>query len=419
MKQFRQYIYLETKRMLLLLPKVLLGSLLFLALLTGIFMFCQLYMEHSEQNPVLQIGVVAAKDEPFIDWLLTTAGSMENARYSCNFKRISHKDAAQKLQSGEIDAVFLIPKEYIASIINGKNKHITIRFGNSETNIKSFLFRQLCEAASSYILSSEAGIYTMQEYYLHHSLPQEIQDERELNLRYIQEIIDFNHAIKIESLQDTSSYPLSSRYLVSAFVLILLFWGLSCSTLLAPQKRAFQNQLYREHIGYGRQLMARSLAFLLISLLPYLLLFTLASFWMIYSNTALSDTICNDIPGLWQFALFCLPLLAVCSVLIQLIYELTEDTLGGILCLFLGTLLLGLCSGCFYPFEALPAFLQRLAPLLPIYPACRYGLAVLYHSFDQTACLSLAIWFIISWLLMLLCRKTRCRLAAQKGAFYA
>lgn len=402
MKQLKQYMYLEIKRMFLSLPKIFLGSLFLFALLAGFLAVCAQGVGHEKEKNRITVAVTAAVDEPFVDWMITTVSNMKNTAYICSFERMEEDLAEQKLKSGEIDAVFLIPRQYIASIIKGENKPVTIRFGKSQATVADFLFRQLCEAASSYILGSEAGIYSLQEYYAYHNLPKEREDELELNLRYIKEIIDLNQAVSKEETLGKGSYPLTSQYAVSGLLLFLLFQGLAYSKLLAPGSRSLQNQLTLEHLGYGRQLLAKETAFFLSVLPTYLFFFLIISIVVKISGFTLPETIFSDFNGIWRFAVSCIPLFITSTILILLVYEITEDAAGGLLLLTFSILLMGLCSGFFYPLEHLPQAVRSIAPLLPTYHLLQYGLAVLHQSFAADSFLMLIFFSALSCLLIII-----------------
>ena len=385
MKQLKQYTYLEIKRMFLSLPKIFLGSLFLFALLAGFLAVCAQGVGHEKEKDRITVAVTAAVDEPFVDWMITTVSNMKNTAYICSFERMEEDLAEQKLKSGEIDAVFLIPRQYIASIIKGENKPVTIRFGKSQATVADFLFRQLCEAASSYILGSEAGIYSLQEYYAYHNLPKEREDELDLNLRYIKEIIDLNQAVSKEETLGKGSYPLTSQYAVSGLLLFLLFQGLAYSKLLAPGSRSLQNQLTLEHLGYGRQLLAKETAFFLSVLPTYLFFFLIISIVVKISGFTLPKTI-----------------FSTSTILILLVYEITEDAAGGLLLLTFSILLMGLCSGFFYPLEHLPQAVRSIAPLLPTYHLLQYGLAALHQSFAADSFLMLIFFSALSCLLIII-----------------
>lgn len=402
MKQLRQYTYLEIKRMFLSLPKLFLGSLFLFALLAGFLAVCALGTSQEREKDTVKVAVAAAEDEPFVDWMITTVSNMKNTAYICSFERMEETLAGQKLKSGEIDAVFLIPSQYIASIIKGENKPVTIRFGKSQSTVADFLFRQLCEAASSYILGSEAGIYSLQEYYAYHNLPREREDELELNLRYIREIIDLNQAVSREEAVEEGPYPLMSQYAVSGFLLFLLFQGLSYSKLLTPKSRSLQNILALNHLGYGRQLFAKETAFFLSALPLYLFCFLLIHAGIKISGFSLPETICSSPGGIWHLAVYCIPLFITSTVLILLVYEITENASGGLLLLTFCILIMGLCSGFFYPLEHLPQAVKNIAPLLPTYHLLQYGLAVLHQSFSTGSFLMLVFFSTFSCLLIII-----------------
>ena len=385
MKIWRQYIFLEIKRMLKGLPAICFGSLFLIVLLAGIFTLFQLNSSHAKENNPVDIGVVAKKDEPFVDWMISTISNIENTKYVCRFQRLDEKSADTGLKSGKIDIAFLIPEDYIASIIKGENKHLTIRFGNSQSTIVSFLFRELSHAASAFILDTEAGIYSMQEYYEQHNLPNQSDDEFDLNLQYVREIVSLDKGIETEEITAETARSLIQQYLVSAFVLLLFFWGLTCSRMLALQGKTFRDKLAQRGIGAAGQIFARGFAFFITALVNYLFLFALAGIFMSLVSVNVPGTLCTTVRGLWEFAFRCIPVLLLSTSFIQLAYEITDDAIGGILFLFFAILAMGLCSGCFYPQSYLPQALQSVSTLLPVWQACRYGLAALDGTFQGSA----------------------------------
>lgn len=403
MNQWRQYLFLEIKRAFLSFPGIFVGSFLLLALLSGILAFCQ---SNAGSAPVT-VAVVAAEDEPFVDWMITTVGSMETTEYLFTLERMDEDTAERQLRSGKAAFAFLIPEGYIASIVHGENKPVTIRTQAKQTTMVSFLFRQLCEAASTFILSSEAGIYSMQEYYDKQQLPNQSRDELELNLQYILEITELQQSIEQEK-PESIFYSTDSRYFVSALVLFLLLQGLSYGKLLTSQNHSFQRLLTSKGLGCGRQLLSEGLTLLLAGLIQYLLLFLFAGFLSSKFSLFPKDTICAEWSGLWRFSLYCLPLLISSTSIILLIYELAGDMISGAVFLTLFVLLLGLCSGCFYPLDALPQTVQHFAGFLPVYHCCQYALGILYDSLSWHFLALLIVWFCLCAFLVTVLRKLRC-----------
>ncbi len=406
MKRFMQYIYLEWKRMLTSLPGICLASLCIVFFVAGIFCICHLGNNQQEQQ-LVHIGVVADKDEPFLDWMISMLSKMEKTKDKLRFKKLEEAEADKQLSERKINVIILIPHHYIYSIIKGTNKHLTIRFAKGETSIISLLLSQLSETASSLILNSEAGIYALQEYYQKYGYTNMKKDELALNLLYLQEAAKLDRGIKIEEIQTQASYPLISSYVVSAIILLLFLWGLTYSKMLTSQTRAFQNQLRLFGLGIEKQLLARGIAFYGINLINYAILVCLAGVAMIVSNIWLPDTLLKNPGGLLLFAIALLPALLLTTAFIQFVYEMTEDALGGILFLFFSVMIMGFFSGCFYPMDLLPKMVQNIGKLTPIYQLRQYGLSLLHHASPIKPLFGILLYSIGCYAFILLIRHIR------------
>ncbi len=361
-------------------PGIILGSLLLILLLAGTFWLCQKSTQNPAQKKNISVGIVARKGEPFIDWMIDAVSQMKNTKYTCQFKRLTEKEAQKQIVQGKINIIFLIPHNYVASIIQGENKHITIRFSQGQTTIVSFLLRELCTAASSFILNSEAGIYTMQDYYRNHRLPRASKDELTLNIAYIKEIAKLENGVRLEEVPIPSSYSQTSRFLASGIVLFFFLWGIAYGNLLASQNHAFQQKLRLFSLGYPLQVILRNLAFFLVNVLGFAFLLMPAYILCRWQDINFPDAPLSQPEHLWLFGASLLPILWLATSFIQWIYEVAQDKFGGAIFLFFSTLLLALLSGYFYPLDYLPLSIQRLAKTLPFYHGVEYGLSCLYGN---------------------------------------
>lgn len=381
MKKYNQYLFLEGKRIFKKLPGILLGSILLLFFLAGSIFFCQSVTNTTENEKKFQVAIVAEPEEPFVDFMVSTLQKMKNIKYTLEFKRMSEKEAIQRFNNQKTAIIFFIPKNYIKSIFYGENKTIRIRFTRGQKTIVSFLMQQLCTAASSYILDTEAGIYSLQDYYKEHNLPGESSAELELNFKYIHGIASLNKALKFEEVEVDDSYSPATTYLLSGIVLFLLLWGITFGTLLTSESNAFRNQLSLSGITLSKQLFAKCIVFFGVNLLLYLGLFGILSLAKAYAptNTFLPF---DSYADLWLFALQFSPILLFSCSLIHCIFSWTKDALGGSIFLFGFTILSGLISGCFYPFSYLPDTLQIIAGKLPLYHGLHYGLEMTKGRFS-------------------------------------
>ena len=383
-KLYLQYIRLECKRILHALPGVVLGLIFLIAMVSGTLFLCGYGIAHQEKEPVT-VGVVAGEGEPFVDWMIETVHEMENVQSSFRFRRVSSEEGDALLSRGEITVAFIIPKDYVRSIINGSNKHITIRFARGQETIVSFLLRELSAAASSFILNSEAGLYSLKDYYDKYNLPDKNKDELELNLQYIQEIARLQRGVELEEIETVNGGSALENYSLSALVLLFFLMGIPWGKVLTSGNRAFKNQLYLADIGAGRQAAAGLAALFMGSFILYIA----AAIVLFLGMVCLAGSIQGFQAVRVGDGLFCLlgflPILLMALAFVQLIYEITRDTLSGVLLLFFTVLAMGLCCGCFYPFSYLPLALQRVGRLLPIYQAKEYGISVLRREINSGA----------------------------------
>lgn len=381
MKQFNQYLFLEGKRIFKKLPEIFLGSVLLLLFLTGSIFFCHSVTNTTEDEKKIQVAIVAEPKEPFVDFMVSTLQKMKNIKYTLKFKRMSEKEAIQSFHQKKTAIIFFIPKDYIKSIYYGENKTIRIRFTRGQKTIVNFLMQQLCTAASSYILDTEAGIYSLQDYYKEHNLPGEASAELDLNFKYINGIASLNKALKFKKIEVKNSYSPATTYLLSGIVLFLLLWGITFGTLLTSENNTFRNQLSLIGITLPKQLFAKYIVFFSVNLLLYLELFGILSLVMAYTPTKAFLPF-DSYADLWLFALQFSPVLLFSCGLIYCIFSWTKDALGGSIFLFGFTILSGLISGCFYPFSHLPDTLQSIAKKLPLYHGLHYGLEMTKGRFS-------------------------------------
>ncbi|MBR1742955.1 MAG: hypothetical protein IJ733_14025, partial [Lachnospiraceae bacterium] len=262
MKRLLQYFLLETKKILLQLPKLLLGSFLLLAVTFFCIFLIRANSAREEKSKPVFIGILAEKEEPFIDWIIKTANNMPDMGYSFHIERIEKKTAENHFFDEDSHVLFIVPKNYISSIIDGKNEHLTIRFSKSQTTIVNTLIKELADAASSYILDTEGAIYSMQDYYKKYHLPNESKDELFLNIKYVQEIIDFTDAIEAvpPDAKRESSVPVVC--LSAGIVLAPLILGLILTPVLTSEGQ-LNKQLIRLRLYIRKQIFVKILVFIL------------------------------------------------------------------------------------------------------------------------------------------------------------
>lgn len=366
MKRYRIYFQLECKKFFQALPGILLGILLISLLLTGFIFVCQKNLEQMDDSRTIRIGVSAQENEPYLDWMISTIENMESLEFTCQFTKISADSANKKLQSGDLDAVFVIPQNYVESLICGSKNPLIIRLGTGDSTITGFLVRQIGDAASRFMINTQAGIYAMKDYYREKGLPNAESDELDINLKYLDTIVKRNELLMVEEIESEHALSGTAGYFTSGIVLFLLFLGLTCPGILRRETRSLQEKLHFIHINSASQTLLRYLAFVTVFAVIYVCIALLLSFGIPASQIIIEGST-PDNPGSWFLCFFSmLPVVLLACSLIQLTYETITNKIVSVLFLFLLIMILGFLSGCFYPLSQLPHAIRIIAPGLPV-----------------------------------------------------
>lgn len=389
MRRLKIYFQLECKKFFRALPGMLGGTLLIGLVLGGLIFVCEKTLAKNQESKTLHIGVSAQEKEPYVDWLISTIENMDSLSFTCRFQKLPEPKANESLRSGKLDAVFVIPENYIASLISGRQNPLKIRLGERDSGISGFLIRQIGEAASELMIHTQAGIYAMKDFYQKAGLPNAAEDELDLNLKYLDTIINREKLLIIEEAGQDYGPRGTTYYMIGGFVLILLFGGLTCSGILHPEPLSVREKLCGIGIGPLRQTIVRYAAFTLSFTIMYIFFTVLFSIGITLFHIHIPGLSPNSITE-WLWCLFqALPAVWPACALIFFIYETITDKIASTLFLFVLVFLLGYLSGCFYPLYELPQTVQNIAPILPLRAMFLYAGGGLTGSWSLTAFLGI------------------------------
>ena len=373
MKRLFIYFQLELKKYKSILLGLLIGILLILGIFCGIACLVHNTNQNTKAENTTKVAIAMKEDEPFMDWLFSILTNTETLKESYQFENILPEEADALLENGTYNIAFIIPENFIFSLIDGSNKQIVVRFGPNQATISSFLMAQFSETISSIILDTESSIYAMNDYYWKNKLKNRAKDEQALNIEYIQKLLKRETLFQIEEIENYNALSYSAYYFSSALILFLLFWGLLCPFLLKPENKAFQEKLHIFGISVWKQVIVRFSALLCVFVILYGILALLASLGISLLHIQISGV---DLKSFWScMKLFSLLLFLVPMIVsyIGMVFEVIEDTITSILFLFLSVLIQAYCSGYFYPLSFLPKALQHIAKILPTYTLFQYA----------------------------------------------
>lgn len=352
--KWRNYFPILMKKMLFYRKNMILGSLLILLLVSGLFGV--LVLGSSDDSiPTSTIGVVMDGDDPLTAKIRSLVAGAPEIKDIFDIRFLDEKEGTEQLKQGEIEALFIVPSDFIQSLISGKNSPIVIRYPLERIGLPTLLIRQLTDACGKYILDTEAGIYSVKDWYLGQGHPMPVDKENELNWVYLNTLLNRKDSFRIETISTTDGVSKSQYYFSAMIVLWLLLIGLGCYDMIGRPNHALSDRLALYGLSRLRQSLARMAAFSLLYLIVGIVgLILPAVFAVIYLDAS---------PALFA-AIISVTLLAASCVF--LIYRFIRRASGAMLCLLLTTLAAGYVSGLFYPLSYLPSVFRTIAEVLPV-----------------------------------------------------
>lgn len=355
MKKAGMYFRLELKRMIRTVPILIVGMLIFIILIAGLAFINGTIQENSgKEFDIINVAITGSRDDKYTNLAVDTIEKMETVKNSCNFIYCSEEEADAGLKDGKYDVVFIMPEDYVKGFMHGENKTVTVRFGKGQSQITSYVMKQLAGVAEELIVKSESNIYAMQDYYREKDPDSERDNLIDINIEYFTRILGRSSALLVEEVDVTDGMSMPMYYFCDAIVLIFLFIGLQCSKMLQKNDLTLERKMRVSGIGAFRQTVARFAALLITFFVMYFLFSVAATAVMPFVEKEQLIITNGDyfsfFVSLMKASLILIP---ICT-LIMLVYEMFEETANGVLFLFVLILGLGFMAGCFYPLSFMP-----------------------------------------------------------------
>jgi len=351
MSQRLNYWRLEVKRAFFRLPQLAAGAViltLFLGL-TASFAGERLYGDSALGR--ITIGVILSGEDEQEKMLVQMLSHMESVESICDFQYMTEAEAEEAFRNHKIYGALYLPEGLIQGIINGSNPPIRVRLEGG--GLENRIFKELTQAGARILGSAQAGIYAGDQL-LHESEMEERigQLEQDLNEIYINNSLNRENLFRETQVSATGDLSPLQFYGTSILILYLLLLSVPVSSYLKPESAVMAQKLKLLGIGAWTGTAAKLTGLWILMLIGGLLFFAAACWAGIF---------------LWSpFALGILALLCLGTAAMALfIFEAAGNGMGGIILLFLGTVVLHLFSGGILPSVFLPSTVREISVFLP------------------------------------------------------
>lgn len=376
-----EYFKLECKRILQLFPKILVVNAVIIMLLIGaVAAYNSGMFTTKDKVSGMKVGMVFGEnDRQFIEFGLYFLEHTDEIKYVCKFVEVSEEKGRKMLEKEEIDALIIVPENYVTSVYYGEEEPLTLCFGTAQSGISSLLLGQLSDAISEYMMQAKAGVYAMQDMYDSWHLKYS-SDADELTARFMMKIFDRKGMINVQTVSSTGTENPVIYYITAGFVLLLFMWGLNCGSVFGKNEEVMQQLLKRRGLSQSKQFLGKYGAVFILFFLNYLLIAhafgVMAVVFSKYSVQIDIESAAKEIKYIKQLVDIMMadgigifikitPVLLLVSSFVICIYEAFNDGINGMLFIFLSVVIMAFLAGFFYPASYFPMWVQRAGKWLP------------------------------------------------------
>ena len=369
MGQRMQYLYIEIKKTISMFPRMLIQAVL-LMLLIGTIAFCG--VKNMEREPLavsVDIGVVVHEDNMMTRLALGYVENLETASQVCRFVQVSEEEGLRRLEQGEIAALIILPEELIEGIMDGRNPSVDILFPKN-AELETMLLRELTESGAGLLQVAQAQIYGAYDTAVEYGLMEKLSVmETEIDSYNLAFALDRLAVYGTEKVSATGKMSVMQYYASSGVVLFLLLSGMAVYPVMQREPRAFRKQLERQGTGSLWQEFCQWLCgFLCMGFLVCVACLLLKGAGMAAPETAeqISLSLTGGRSGNFgvKAGLSLLVMITV-STYIYLLYSMAGSKTGGVMLIFLLSVVMVYLSGGFIPSVFLSKTIQNVGGKLP------------------------------------------------------
>lgn len=365
MRQSRMLLKLEIKRAMKKLPQLLLGAVVITLVVALIVICCAAAGKKSEESSVSRVALVTNNNTLVENVGMEMLGSMETVENLYKFEVALQEDAMERFYNGELEGVIVFPNNYVDGIGRGDNEPAQVFVRTAGVSYSLGIIAETCGAAGTLLTSTEAASYALQDWGKEYGIKNTWEMAEALSVTDARVILSREDAFSKVTIYGEGDVSFAQSYLCAALVILILLWGLSCGTIMKGDSPVLVKKLKANLISVEKQQLIKLTALVILLGVVFLIIGGLligAYFFM----PELFETL--DVTSIWQLVLLLIafvPVIILAAAIVMFAYTVTSNQIGGILLLFIGTVVMSYISGCLMPSVYLPETIQELAKFLP------------------------------------------------------
>lgn len=353
---FRAYLIVQIKRLLRVLPVVVLFNFIMMIGICAIFALRVGIQEQDERK--IGVGIVGNIDNKYMKLGVEMLNNMDSSRVSIKFESMDDSEAKKALREGQIIGYFKIDRDFIDGLENGENRPIV--YVSSNGGLMSELSKELASIFSVLIIDSERVIYAADEYLVDHPVYDRVSANTELNMWLIKNVLARGKIYDVENISVMGNISAIDGYVCGIITLFIMLSGVGLSGLLSGDKVSMLRVLKSKGLSYMSSIICEliiSTIYVMISMLILIGGFIIVKSFLLEKSLLSIDS--------FEFVSGILIVSIMFASMHIFIYELIDQRVVAVLIEILLGISLGYIGGCIYPLSVFPDLIQKVAIFLP------------------------------------------------------
>lgn len=318
-----------------------------------------------EEKAKFKIALTGDMDNQYIRWGMAALKTLDETKYSIDIIELSTNEAEKQLKKGLISAYIVLPEDFIENALKGDIKPLKYVTTAGSTGIVSMFKNEVTRLVTDMLIHSEKGVYGVDDLLDDNGLYKisgKMMDK--LNLEYVNLILHRSDILDVRISGVSHGLTLAEYYICGIALLLIMLMGIPYATLHIKSDFSINRLLLSKGKGNFMQLISEYSAHLIsVWLLAATVFISSAAAFVLFKIKLDSPYITAE--NLLMGAVRILPVIIMISAFNLLIFEISTQTVSGILLHFFSVLCLCYVSGCFFPISTFPKAVQDISHFLP------------------------------------------------------
>ena len=413
MLKFKDYLTIQYKRIIKLLPGIL-AMILAVAALLSVIAFALANSEaYNAEKQRYKLGVVGDTDDEMISLGVNMIGTLDESRFMIELVEFDDEASARDaMRNADISAYIVITEAFSDALDAMTNdEKLTYYATSGQKGISNVMMDEIALIATNIIVYSETGICTLREIMKEQGFDKQVRYEKvnDLFMVYIASLVTRTKVTEIKELGLSDGLSTPAYYFSGILLFFILLLSFCQISFFLGQKNASYQFLKSKGITAPVQVIGEYIPFLTVTLIGVAVIMGLIA---IATNSGLIDADILAEAGLDNLLQVSIGLIPVCimfSALGLLIFEVLIGVINKILVAFMAYIGMGYVSGYFYPKTFFPEIVQKVGEMLPTGLAFSYLGNIITGKTDNMHLLFIFIYALIFLLIAMFARQQKIR----------